>query len=119
MTTSWRKASGLYWACFDAATLISASCSLVVPNSCMCRCAARAYPLAGPHIPHDDSKLDSGASSLRAPACTPPVRGLPAKVISATRHLPAAIADAACPTWHTYEEPPVSVLSTYEQRNPM
>ena len=52
------------------------------------------------------------------PGDAPPVRGLPASVISATWHLPAAIAAAACPTWARYEEPPVSVESTYRQRRP-
>ena len=41
------------------------------------------------------------------------MRGLPASVISATLHLPAAIAAAAWPTWNRYDEPPVSVESRY------
>ncbi len=44
---------------------------------------------------------------------------MPPSVTRATRHLPAAMAEAAWPTWHTYDEPPVSVLSMYEQCSPM
>ena len=36
-------ACGLYWACSENATFTHASCSLVVPNSYMWRCAANAY----------------------------------------------------------------------------
>src|SRR5690242_2491913 len=43
VTTSRSIACGLCWAWCEAATLIQASCSLVVPNSCMCRMAAIAY----------------------------------------------------------------------------
>ena len=51
-------------------------------------------------------------SAGRPRASAPPVRGRPARVMSATRHLPAAMAAAACPTWARYELPPVSVEST-------
>src|ERR1700723_977583 len=37
VTTSGNIACGLYCAWWEAATLIQASCSLVVPNSCICR----------------------------------------------------------------------------------
>src|SRR5205814_3469057 len=37
------SAWGLYWAWCEAATLTQASCSLVVPNSYMCRIAHIAY----------------------------------------------------------------------------
>ncbi len=43
VTTSRSMACGLCWAWREAATLIQASCALVVPNSCMCRMAAMAY----------------------------------------------------------------------------
>ncbi len=43
VTTSRSIACGLCWACWEAATLIHASCSLVVLNSCMWRIAAIAY----------------------------------------------------------------------------
>jgi hypothetical protein len=45
VTTSRRNACGLCWAWWDAATLTQASCSLVVPNSCMWRIATIAYML--------------------------------------------------------------------------
>ena len=92
-------ARGLCWACWLAATLIAASCALVVPNSCMCRRAASAYidTVVGPNT---DSKPASGAADRRTPSGRWPGcdLGSPASVISATRHLPAAIAAAAWPT---------------------
>ena len=75
------------------ATLISASCALVVPNSYMCR-------RGGERVERRDGRARSGSRTAprarRAPppppGGRPPVRGLPASVISATWHLPAAIA---------------------------
>src|SRR6185437_1608946 len=89
-------AFGLYRACWLAATLTAASCALVVPYSCMCRRAASAY-IEGVVGPKGDSKALSGPLGLpdRAGGCD---LGSPASVISATRHLPAAIAAAAWPT---------------------
>ena len=51
VTTSRSRASGLCCAWCEAATLIQASCSLVVPYWCMCRIAAMAYWLTtvGPY----------------------------------------------------------------------
>ena len=76
-----------------AATLISANCADVVPNSYMWRCAASAYVWGAPAIPQPDSNPasdpDAKDTSWR------PVRGFPANVINATEHLPAAIAAAA------------------------
>ena len=43
VTTSRSSAWGLCWACWEAATLIQASCALVVPYWCMWRMAAIAY----------------------------------------------------------------------------
>ena len=43
VTTSRSSACGLCWAWWDAATLIQASCWLVVPYSCMWRMAHMAY----------------------------------------------------------------------------
>ena len=54
---------------------------------------------------------DAGRARLRA-GRMPSERGRPASVISATLHLPSAIASAACATWMRYDEPPVSVEST-------
>ena len=102
------------WACSDAATLIQASCSLVVPNSCMCRLAGERVVA---HRAGDADLLEAGLRGVARcgpvpPGRWPPVRGRPASVMSATRHLPAAMAAAAWPTWRRYELPPVSVLST-------
>ena len=43
VTTSRKSAFGLCWACCEAATLIQASCALVVPYWCMWRIAAIPY----------------------------------------------------------------------------
>src|SRR6201996_2313292 len=104
-----RKACGLCWACSDAATLTSASWALVVPYWCMCRVAAIAYPVTAPDMPHRPSKTASGTGSPGRPPIAAE-RGRPAIVISATEHLPAAMASAACPTCTTYDDPTVSVL---------
>src|SRR3546814_19707448 len=50
VTALGRKASGLYWAWWDAATLISASCSLVVPISYMWRRADRKSVVSGTRV---------------------------------------------------------------------
>src|SRR5690242_18965790 len=42
VTTLGSKALGLYWTCVEAATWSAANCSLVVPNSYMCRMATMA-----------------------------------------------------------------------------
>ena len=47
-------------------TAISASCSEVVPNSCMCRRAAMAYPPAST-LPHEHSNWDGPATRDEAP----------------------------------------------------
>src|SRR4029450_1969885 len=51
VTTSRKSAFGLCCACCEAATLIQASCALVVPYWCMCRMAAIPYWFAtvGPY----------------------------------------------------------------------
>jgi hypothetical protein len=48
----------------------------------------------------------------------PSAFGRPASVISATLQRPAAIAAAACATCTTYDEPPVSVVSTWRSFMP-
>src|SRR5918912_1880652 len=88
------NACGLYWACSDAATLTQASCSLVVPNSYMCRCAASAY-IPSVLVPYTSSNDVSGLVLADRGACS--LRGRFASVTSATLHLPSAIAAAACP----------------------
>jgi hypothetical protein len=58
-------ALGLSPACRRMVTAISASCSLVVPYSCMCRCATSAYDptMVGPN---GASKLSGGSHRERA-----------------------------------------------------
>ncbi|MCY1250578.1 hypothetical protein D9M72_642290 [compost metagenome] len=111
---------GLCCAWAAAATLIQASCSEVVPNSCMWRAAARAYmfTVTGLYgISQGTSGVDAVTRRWPTPTPLPPsVRGRPASVISATLHLPAAMACAACATWIRYAEPPVSVLSMWRSR---
>ena len=81
---------------------MAASCSDVVPNSCMCRIATIAYMFAMVG-PYGISNCTSGMVWLctrgAVPVAWPSERGRPASVMSATSHLPAAIACAACDTW--------------------
>ena len=104
VTTSRKSACGLCCACCEAATLIQASCALVVPYWYMWRIADIAYwfTTVGPK---GYSKGASGAAATGArgtvPVAMPSARGRPASVISATLHLPSAIASAACATWMT------------------
>ena len=94
-------ACGLYCAWCEAATLIQASCSLVVPYSCMWRMAHMAYMLAVAG-PYEYSNCISACAGLPArgavPVAWPSLRGRPARVISATLQRPAAIASIAWPT---------------------
>ena len=64
-------------------------------------------------MPQSCSNDASGAPPERPapPGAAPPVRGLPASEINATRTFPSAIAAAAWPRWNRYDEPPVSVES--------
>ncbi|MCY1235339.1 hypothetical protein D9M72_479520 [compost metagenome] len=100
VTTSRSIACGLYCAWCDAATLTHASCSGVVPYSYIWRIATIAYRLTVTGL----NGASNGASGRLAPqlrACVPvepSERGRPASVISATLHLPAAMACAACET---------------------
>ena len=64
VTTSRSRAWGLCCAWCEAATLIQASCSLVVPYSCMCRIAAMAYWLT-------DRRARTGTRTAR-PGCVAP-----------------------------------------------
>ena len=81
--------------------MIQASCSLVVPYSCMCRVAHIAYmfAVAGPY---GNSNCISGCAGLPArgavPVAMPSLRGRPASVISAMLQRPVAIASSAWPT---------------------
>ena len=72
----------------------------MVPNSYMCRRAARAYieTVVGPYTVSNDA---SGAPITPDERSTGSCLGRPANVISATEHLPAAMAAAAWPTWAT------------------
>ena len=78
--------------------MIQASCSLVVPYSCMWRVAHIAYmfAVAGPY---GNSNCISGWAGLPArgavPVAWPSLRGRPASVISAMLQRPAAIASSA------------------------
>ncbi len=102
VTSSRSMACGLCRAWWEAATLTQASCSLVVPNSCMCRIAHIAYMLAVVGCAGNSQGI-SGCAALptrgTVPVATPSLRGRPASVIRATLHLPAAIAVAAWATW--------------------
>src|SRR5579859_296384 len=89
-----RSACGLYWACSENATLTHASCSLVVPNSYICRCAASAY-MPSVLEPYTSSNDDSGLVLTERGCCSE--RGRLARVTRATLHLPEAIAAAAWP----------------------
>src|SRR4029453_8791754 len=114
VATSPRSAFGLCCACCEAATLIQASCALVVPYWCMCRMAAIPYWFAtvGPYGYSNGASGDAATGARgTVPVATPSARGRPASVMSATLHLPRAIASAACATWMTYDDPPVSVES--------
>src|SRR5579864_4410337 len=83
------SACGLYCACSEAATFTHASCSLVVPNSYMWRCAASAY-MPRVLVPYTSSNDDSGLGvAWRGPAS---LRGRLASVISTILHLPSATA---------------------------
>src|SRR5581483_2056393 len=86
----------------EAATLIQASCSLVVPYWYMWRIAHIAYMLAVAGA-YGSSNADSGIGTVgwrgAVPVAMPSARGRPARVISAIEHLPRAIASAAWPTW--------------------
>jgi hypothetical protein len=62
VTTSRSRACGLCCAWCEAATLIHASCSLVVPNSCMCRIAHIAYMFTTVG-PNGYSNCTSGAAA--------------------------------------------------------
>jgi hypothetical protein len=101
VTTSRSSACSLCCACCEAATLIQASCSLVVPYSCMWRCAHIAYTLATVG-PYGYSNCMSGTAGLPArgavPVAWPSLRGRPASVTKATLQRPAAMASAACAT---------------------
>src|ERR1035437_1406648 len=119
VSTSRSSAFGLCCAWWEAATLIQASCSLVVPYSYMWRMAHMAYPLTFA-MPEGYSHWKSGWEGLRTrgvvPVATPSLRGRPASVIRATLHLPVAIACAAWLTRVMYEAPPMSVESTCRGR---
>jgi hypothetical protein len=101
VTTSRSMACGLYWACVLAATLIQASCSLVVPYSYMWRAAHMAYMFTTVG-PNGYSNIMSGWAGLPAraavPVAWPSLRGRPASVSRAMLQRPAAIASAACAT---------------------
>ena len=98
VTASFNQAFGLCAACRDAATLIQASCSEVVPNSCICLAATI------PYISTIEAAwgASNGVSGVGANGIfadfMPAARGRPARVISATLHLPVAI---ACAAWAT------------------
>ncbi len=111
---------GLCCAWCEAATLIQASCSAVVPYWNIWRIATIAYRFTVTGL----KGASNGWSGRLAPqlrACVPlepSERGRPASVISATLHLPTAMACAACDTWTIYAEPPVSVESTWRTFRP-
>ena len=100
VTTSRSMAWGLCCAWWLAATLIHASCSEVVPNSCMWRAAHIAYTLAvvGPNGASHVLSGTFGAAARTLVPEWPSLRGRPARVISATEQRPAAIASAAWAT---------------------
>ena len=102
-------------------TAISASCSIVVPYSCMCRRAAIAYlainacpngesNCTGPRPPNDKFALRLRA--LRSARVVDPYTS------TTTSAWPARIAAVACSTMNSHVEPPTPVPSTHVGRRP-
>src|ERR1700693_4078599 len=99
-------AAGLSRAHSRAATATVASCSRVVPNSCICREAASAYALDG----RDGLNGVSYGLTSRTEVCLrATLRCVLPYAMTATLQRPRAIAPMACATWYSKDEPPTMV----------
>ena len=104
-----------------ADTAISASCSSVVPNSCMCRRAAMAYfeisvcPYGTSHCrgPREPQSSEAVRSLLRRSE-----RAVEPYVSNTTSACPWAMASTACAAMTSHAAPPTAVESIHRGRNP-